>query len=127
MVNRVILGWPDSKCWPNRSKGKHWTVLGRARKKQRADAETLARDVGLALPDGPVVAVLSAYPPTRRRYDLDNLLAAMKAAIDGLVTAVGRDDSDIVEVRVRKGSPSRLVGGYVTVAFEADDGGSVAW
>jgi len=128
MVNAIILEWPRTECWPNRSKGKHWTVLGKARKKQRQDAELHARSVGLKLPEGPVVAVLSVHPPTRRRYDLDNLLAAMKAAIDGLVTAADRDDSDIIEVRVRKCSvASKSLGGYVAVGFEPDDGSSQAW
>lgn len=126
-TSTVFLGWPETAAWPNRSKGKHWTVLSGARKRQRKDAEDYARTVGLRLPDGPVIAVIGVHPPTRRRYDLDNTLAALKGALDGLVTAAGRDDSDIAEVRIRKCSVSpKLVGGHVTVTFIPDDGGE-AW
>lgn len=36
---------------------------------------------------------LTFYPPTRRSYDLDNLLARCKAGLDGLADVVGVDDS----------------------------------
>jgi Holliday junction resolvase RusA-like endonuclease len=52
-----------------------------------------------------VVPVLAILPitTTRRRRDIDNVLAALKAALDGLTDAGWwKDDSDIVGITIRK-------------------------
>ena len=43
--------------------------------------------------DAELTIELAFYPPDRRRRDKDNLVACMKAAIDGLADALGVDDS----------------------------------
>lgn len=54
---------------------------------------------------------LTFTPPTRRRFDLDNLLARMKAGLDGLADVLGVDDSRwTLEI-----SKADQVGGYVQV------------
>lgn len=101
----VSIPWPEVACWPNRSKGWHWTRTSRARKAQREIALDVARE--LVLPAGALVAIVYLRPPSRRGYDADNALAALKGAFDGIFEACGRDDSEIVDSRIRRCSPCR--------------------
>jgi len=52
---------------------------------------------------GPYAVFIRAYPPTRRRFDLDNLF---KAALDSLTQygAIG-DDSMIDDLRIQRFNP----------------------
>lgn len=86
-MNCVALRWPDAALSPN---GRvHYMTRHRAISKYRA----LARYLG----DGqkrlrkPVCAVLPLVA-TRRRRDLDNVLASLKSALDGLTDAGWWDD-----------------------------------
>lgn len=92
------LPWPGRDLSPN---GRlHWSRLARAKKAYRAGckaagapfaavlAPTLVRDPGARL-----ALSLTFLPPDRRRRDIDNLLASMKAGLDGLADAWGVDDS----------------------------------
>lgn len=125
-MNEIELPWPETACWPNRIKGAHWSRIGAARRRQRLTARRWAAFEGLAIPAGPVLALVVFHPPTRRRWDLDGAHAALKGAIDGLFEAVGRDDAEIVEVRLRRGEVRRP-GGAVWFRFEGDplDGGDL--
>lgn len=92
------LAWPSPALSPN---GRlHWAKLASAKKAYRARcraagapfaavlAPTLARH-----PNARLGLVLTFLPPDRRRRDMDNLLASMKAGLDGLADAWGVDDS----------------------------------
>ena len=60
---------------------------------------------------------MTFHPPGRYRYDLDNLVARMKAPLDGLASALGVDDRHF-----RLAAPAiGDVGGFVSVRF--DDAG----
>jgi len=87
----IVLPWPARVLWPNSRV--HWAALARARKRQRMDAAWRAKAAGLR----PLAALglhvaLQFNPPARRAFDLDNALAAMKGALDGIrsMTAAGR-------------------------------------
>jgi crossover junction endodeoxyribonuclease RusA len=58
---------------------------------------------------------LDFRPPDRRRRDLDNLLASMKAGLDGLADALGVDDSRW-RLAIEMGEPA--AGGCVCVTVE---------
>ena len=59
-------------------------------------------------------------PPTRRRYDLDNVI---KPCVDALMQAgVMADDSQIVSIHAEKGEPSPPTG-YAWISIEALPGG----
>ena len=45
------------------------------------------------------------YPPDRRSYDRDNLLARIKSGLDGMCDALGIDDSRFVTTTVGLGPP----------------------
>lgn len=89
---KFFLAWPDKKLSPNARV--HWSALAKAKKKAKSDAYCLALEAGLGKIDADTVSVkLTFYPPSKRRYDSDNLLAQHKAAIDGISQAIGTDDS----------------------------------
>lgn len=93
----LLLPWPPKALSPN-ARG-HWATLAKAKKAFRDLCAWEARAQGLPsfknAPQADLRALL-AYtfcPPDRRARDLDNVLAAMKAGNDGLVDAMGIDDS----------------------------------
>lgn len=65
--------------------------------------------------------MLVLHPPNRRSFDLDGASSALKGAVDGVFDAVGRDDSDIAELRVRRGCV--VPGGAVDLLFTAHEPG----
>lgn len=88
----IVLGWPASNLSPNR-RG-HWTVAYRARKRYRSDCCAAAKSQipwDASVSDAAHIS-LSFFPPDRRRYDIDNLVARMKSGIDGVCDALGIDD-----------------------------------
>ena len=107
---RIILPWPPSELSPN--KRQHWAQLAKAKKLYRAACATQARLQGLdRMAVNAVHLKLTFTPPTRRRFDLDNLLARMKSGLDGLADVIGVDDSRwTLEI-----SKADRVGGYVQV------------
>ena len=91
-THKLFLPWPDKKLSPNARV--HWAPLSKAKKKAKSDSYHLALQSGLGKIDAESVTVkLTFYPPSRRHFDADNLLASHKAAIDGLSLAIGVDDS----------------------------------
>lgn len=94
---RLTLTWPDSGLSPNARL--HWS---RKARKVKA-ARTAAWGAVLELADcravtvtGKVGVTVTFCPPDGRRRDLDNLIASMKAANDGIADALGVDDSRFV-------------------------------
>lgn len=68
---------------------------------------------------GPAILVVTVHPPDHRRRDLDNVLAALKAAIDGLVDGgVLADDrtESVPVVIVRRGEA--VPGGAVVIQVQ---------
>jgi crossover junction endodeoxyribonuclease RusA len=62
-----------------------------------------------------VRVVITAYPPDRRRRDLDNML---KAVLDGLTYAdIWHDDSQVDDLRIIRGTVERP--GKLEVVIEA--------
>ncbi len=86
-MNTVALRWPDAALSPN----------GRVHYMTRHRAVSKYRELARYLGDGqkrlrkPVCAVLPLVA-TRRRRDLDNVLASLKSALDGLTDAGWWDD-----------------------------------
>lgn len=98
MKLNLTLPWPSAKLNPNARP--HWAILAREKKKYRQAAWVLTQEAKgreprpLVVPEaGPVMVSLAFYPPTNRHRDLDNLLASMKAGLDGMAEALGVNDS----------------------------------
>lgn len=113
--HKLFLLWPDKKLSPNARV--HWYTLSKAKKKAKTDAFYLALESGLGKIDAQTVAVtLTFYPPSRRNYDVDNLMAQHKAALDGLSMAIGVDDSKFVVTPRMAGAIEK--GGMVRIELE---------
>ena len=85
----IKLPYPAPELMPNRKNGHHWATTQRAKVKARQEAFLLCRNLkymggGLKI---------TFYTPDNRKRDLDNLLSAMKPALDGMAQAMGVDDS----------------------------------
>ena len=108
------MPWPCSELSPNARV--HWSKKATAAKHYRVLAHLLTRKaLGLVRLKSARV-VIEFYPPDNRRRDLDNMLASMKPAIDGIAAAIGVDDSKW-EISMKKGAA--VEGGLVVVEVGA--------
>jgi crossover junction endodeoxyribonuclease RusA len=82
----------------------HWRTLAKAKKRYRTTCYVLAgiHRIGASSGPGRFVVHLEFAPPSRRRHDVDNCVAATKAGLDGIADALGVDDSrfDIAAPRI---------------------------
>ncbi len=95
MKKLLRLDWPDPCLMPNRKNGRHWASTHKAKREATACAWFEATQRGIEdIAGAPAYElVVEFYPPDRRKRDMDNLLAALKPAIDGIAHALGADDS----------------------------------
>jgi crossover junction endodeoxyribonuclease RusA len=88
----INLLWPYPSLSPNARV--HWRRVAEVKKIAKRDAFYVAkaarRDKIAA--EG-VTARVTFFPPDRRHRDMDNMIASMKAAFDGVSEAIGVDDS----------------------------------
>ena len=92
----VVLGWPPTDLSPNARK--HWAVVARAKKQYRKDCYSVSKEQLKKykketenIPER-LVLEMTFIPPDKRSYDRDNLVARMKAGIDGLADALRIND-----------------------------------
>lgn len=111
------LAWPPSELSPN--KRLHWTQSAKFKKMYRATCawEVIAKKVG-PVPDGPLLLELTFVPPDRRSYDRDNLVARMKAGLDGVADALNIDDKRFSTLAARVSTES--LGGFVRVRISKE-------
>ena len=89
----ILLPWPSKDLSPNSRV--HWRVKADAVKKARLDAwhiTLLAIPKVWHIPSGQIDVHTIFHPPNKRRYDMDNLIARMKGANDGIADALKVDD-----------------------------------
>ena len=101
----LVLPWPPSVNTYYRSLSKGplagRVLISEKGRAYRAETSAIMQRRGLRLPAGRLRVMIDAYPPDRRRRDLDNLL---KAALDALVHGGAiEDDSLIDDLRIRRG------------------------
>ena len=110
----VTLPWPPSlnRYYRNVAGVTKISAEGRA---YRAAVVDLVAESRTAPPmAGDVAVEIEAYMPDRRRRDLDNLL---KGLLDALTHAgLWLDDSQIVDLRIRRASPVK--GGQLVVSVQ---------
>jgi crossover junction endodeoxyribonuclease RusA len=113
---QVILPWPPKELSPNARL--HWSRVAKAKKQYRNACWALALEAGInptSVPGGNRYALeLMFYPPDRRQRDHDNLIASMKAGLDGLADAMGVDDR---KFRLTQ-DVSPDIGGYVRIEIK---------
>lgn len=112
----IELPWPITALWPNRRA--HWRTLHDARQAARDAAFYLAVDAGAHLRVKPclIPVEIEFCPPSRRRFDRDNALAALKGHLDGVAEALGVDDSKFEPITLRRGEVVK--GGKVIVSIQ---------
>lgn len=94
MMSKVVFPWPPRELSPNARL--HWAALARAKKAYRTACWLAARSAGMSaatlLGAERAEVHLMFYPPDKRARDADNMLASMKAGLDGLADALKVDD-----------------------------------
>ena len=87
----IVLPWPPKELSPNARV--HWAVKARAAKQYRALCawEVVASKV--KAPKGKIRLRVEFLAPSRRRNDMDNCIARMKAGFDGMADAWGVNDA----------------------------------
>lgn len=109
----VKLPWVDSRLMPNRKNGAHWGKSQEAKVRARQDGRIATRQAlgrnTLVMPDTLAVKLTFAAPDNRHR-DLDNLLAASKASLDGIAKALGVDDKRFRPLTIDAAIDSRKIG-----------------
>jgi len=114
---KLTLPWPPSVNHYYRRVGPRTLISREGREYRRAICGLLAPVGGSRKPptSGRVALAMDAFPPDRRRRDLDNLL---KCTQDSLAHAgVYEDDSQIDLLAVIRREPTR--GGHITVRIES--------
>ena len=107
---RIVLPWPPVVLSPNSRE--HWRKVAKAKKSYRSECGWQALKQGAkALNSTGLTVSLTFIPPTRRRHDLDNLLARMKSGLDGIADVIKVDDSKW-QLLIKK---EDRIGGYVIV------------
>lgn len=88
----VTLPWPPKELSPNARI--HRMAKARAAKIYREQAYGLTKAAGLCLPDSEHVSLrFEFHAPDHRPRDLDNMLASIKAGIDGIADAMEVNDA----------------------------------
>lgn len=93
----IDLSWPAKELWPNGGTP-HPMVLGRFKKAAKNEAgwaTKIVRPFSYAPPEAPIKVHLIAHPkPTGPHPDKDNLIASLKAHLDGIAEVLGVNDRD---------------------------------
>ncbi len=87
--------WPPRMLSPNVSG--HWAKKASTKKAYRTACKRIVDETQVNLsgmpPDATVSVLMRFYPPSKRHYDWDNLIASMKAGLDGLADGLGVNDN----------------------------------
>lgn len=118
MTFTITLPYPGPVLSPNARA--HWRKVSAARVVQKREAFVVTYDAVGSTSSRPVFTsarlTLTFHPRTAHRFDLDNALASMKGAIDGISAALNIDDSKFA-IELRRGEKRK--GGAVVVTVEA--------
>ncbi len=92
MTLNITLPWPPKGLSPNARH--HWATTAKLKKQYRKACALTAMEQGARrLLANRLQVHLHFVPPNRRARDWDNLIASMKAGLDGLADVLQVDDS----------------------------------
>lgn len=102
---KLVLPLPPSSLSPN--KRNHWAVTSKAKKLEREQAHALTLQwlhSGMAFkkPELGDHLKITYHLPGNRKRDADNLLAASKAALDGMADALRVNDDTFHPITVER-------------------------
>jgi len=104
----LSLPFPASELMPNRKNGRSHHASNAAKIKAREDAFLATKadpaHIKFNHTEGAIPVSIVYCPPDKRRRDLDNLLAASKASLDGMANAMGVDDTRFRPILINVGT-----------------------
>jgi crossover junction endodeoxyribonuclease RusA len=86
----ITVSYPDKILNPNEKS--HFHKKAPFKKAHRNEGYWQAQKHGVILPEQKHHVTLIFYPPDNKPRDLDNALASMKSAIDGIADGLGIND-----------------------------------
>ncbi len=104
-IHTVTLPWFSRICSPNSSNNRNWRKKHAARKSQKNHAYQLSQHLPKASPKKNIPLSIQFCPNTSGN-DLDNCLASIKGALDGIAQHIGVDDSLFRPITIDFGSKS---------------------
>lgn len=117
MRGPVSFPWPPSCLSPNAKRRTHWRKYSGPTKDYREACAWTAKAAGWHLINDPAQHLaITFHPPDNRRRDLDGMLGAFKAGLDGIADAMNCDDSGW-SLSIRRGE--KVKGGAVIVDIGA--------
>jgi crossover junction endodeoxyribonuclease RusA len=119
----LMLAFPASELMQNRHDGRHWSYAAGekadARREGYLQALATMTEAGYEPPPTGCYRVSMVFaPPDRRRRDVSNLHAAMKAHLDGIAQAMGVDDAMFIEHSQRMTGVPNDGRGHVIVTIQ---------
>lgn len=91
-MNTVKLPWPPKELSPNSTL--HWSKKAKKKKEYRTACWALSLEAKLSAPpgEGKIPVEIIFYPPDKRHRDADNMVASIKAGLDGVADALKVND-----------------------------------
>lgn len=112
-MNEITLPWPPKALSPNVRV--HWGEKSKYTKAYRMEGFAAAHQAGWKgyKGEGEIHLSLEFYTPSKRHHDQDNMIASIKAGLDGIAQSMGVNDS---RFRLHP-SMGDNVGGYIKVSI----------
>jgi crossover junction endodeoxyribonuclease RusA len=111
-MNNVTFPWPPAELKPNVKS--HWAKKAKSVASYKETCFYLTKEAKIA--QTPYTSMeLVFYPPNKRKFDLDNMLATMKSGIDGMCTALKIDDNCFKKISIEMAED---IGGFVKIHLE---------
>ena len=108
---KFSIGWFDKKLSPNSRA--HWRAKQTPKKEQKQAAWAWALHSGAPPIQDTYHLQITFYPPTNAQRDLDNCLASIKAALDGIAEAWHVNDKQFRPITIDFGE--KVKGGNITI------------
>lgn len=101
----ITLPYPNMNLSPNKKHGKHWTSTQAAKKDAFLLGLVGARVcyASVKCESEPTPLKITFVQSDKRKRDLDNLLSASKASIDGIAQGMGINDSLFEPITLLRG------------------------
>lgn len=111
---KIELDFPPAELFPNRSKGKHWTVTHTARNNYRQVSGWLTKQQikNWKPTKENIKLTITFVMPDKRLRDTDNCLAAAKAGLDGMADALEINDRQfqpVIVYREQGEKPGKMI------------------
>ena len=118
----IEMPWPAAELSPNGRE--HWAAKAAVVKSARSLAHMICFENCVKTHEHekvtePLRIVLTFNPPTKRHFDLDNLISRTKSFQDGVFDYLGLDDNLIVSLEARRGE--KVKGGSVIITIVGDE------